>query len=81
VSSHWSTQRRRVFNALQSIIQRSNLSNTSLKNILGINATLQFSSSPRQSNRQNQNDEKQEQKDEEVVERPCACCLIVSCRT
>ncbi|PIK33883.1 hypothetical protein BSL78_29298, partial [Apostichopus japonicus] len=65
VSSHWSTQRRRVFNALQSIIQRSNLSNTSLKNILGINETLQFSSSPRQSNRQNQNDEKQEQKDEE----------------
>ncbi|XP_071823950.1 mitochondrial inner membrane m-AAA protease component paraplegin-like isoform X3 [Apostichopus japonicus] len=65
VSSHWSTQRRRVFNALLSIIQRSTLSNTSLKNILGINETLQFSSSPRQSNRQNQNDEKQEQKDEE----------------
>ncbi|XP_071823957.1 uncharacterized protein [Apostichopus japonicus] len=46
-------------------LERSNLSNTSLKNILGINETLQFSSSSRQSNRQNQNDEKQEPQDEE----------------
>lgn len=67
LSSHRSlnVRIREEFHALQKVIQRSNLSICSLKNVLGINETLNVSTSSRKANRQGQNNEKQEQNNDE----------------
>lgn len=58
-------QARREIHALRNIIERSNLSNFSLQNILGIKDTLKFSTTSRNENQQGQNREQENQQDEE----------------